>query len=460
MNQRRSFSIPSQMSRRTLLRGAAAAISLPLLEAMTPNTMAATPSVATAANAEAPVRLCYLYFPNGVAPGAWNPTKVGANGTLQKLNPWMSPLEKHKSELTIFRNMWTPRGNGHGAGTATWLTGGSFNEQRTRAGVSVDQVAAEKIGKQTMLPSLELSMQGEGFFSGSLPRNTISWDRNHSAMPRETRPRAIFDRMFRVQSEGAASDRSVLDQVLDDARRMKRQLGSQDNRTVEQYLEAIRGVERRLEFAQQKSQLAKNDSQLSKHMVRPGEGVPEEHSEYMRVMFDMMVLAFWADATRVSTFMLDHGQSNRYFNFMDGVTGTWHALSHWRDISGRTEDDDGVHSWSSRAEKRAMYNRVVKWHHEQFAYFLSRLSEIKEDNRSLLDNSLVLYGSSLSDGHEHEAKNLPLILAGKGGGKLKSGRVVRFKRNTSMSRLHLTMLRRAGVQVERFAETTKTLSLE
>ena len=174
----------------------------------------------------------------------------------------------------------------------------------------------------------------------------------------------------------------------------------------------------------------------------------------------MMVLAFWADATRVSTFMLDHGQSNRYFNFMDGVTGTWHALSHWRDISGRTEDDDGVHSWSSRAEKRAMYNRVVKWHHEQFAYFLSRLSEIKEDNRSLLDNSLVLYGSSLSDGHEHEAKNLPLILAGKGGGKLKSGRVVRFKRNTSMSRLHLTMLRRAGVQVERFAETTKTLSLE
>ena len=176
-------------------------------------------------------------------------------------------------------------------------------------------------------------------------------------------------------------------------------------------------------------------------------------------MFDMITLAFWADATRVSTFMLDHGQSNRYFNFVEGVQGTWHALSHWKDASGNTEDDDGVTSWSSADAKREQYNLVTKWHHEQVAHFLGRLKSIKEpDGSSLLDNSMIAYGSNLADGHEHAAKNLPLIVAGHGGGTIKSGRQIKFRRDTSMSKLHLAMLKRLDERIERFGETKTPMS--
>ena len=171
-------------------------------------------------------------------------------------------------------------------------------------------------------------------------------------------------------------------------------------------------------------------------------------------MMDMITLAFWADATRVSTFMLDHGQSNRYFNFIDGVQGTWHALSHWKDASGNTEDDDGITSWSSPDEKRYQYNAVTRWHHEQVAYFLGRLKSIREaDGSTLLDNSMIVYGSSLADGHEHGAKNLPVVVAGKARGAFKTGRQVKFRRDTSMSNLHLLMLQQMDDSVDRFGES-------
>ena len=191
----------------------------------------------------------------------------------------------------------------------------------------------------------------------------------------------------------------------------------------------------------------------------PASGIPQDHGEYMRAMFDMLTLAFWADATRVCSFMLDHGQSNRYFNFIDGVQGTWHALSHWRDASGNTEDDDGVTSWDSPQQKRDQYNAVVRWHHEQVAYFLGRLTSIREPNgKSLLDNSMILYGSSLADGHEHAERNLPLLLAGRGGGTISPGRQLTHGRDRSMSDLHLAILQRLGVGIERFAESETPMS--
>ena len=440
------------ISRRTMLRGTAAAVSLPLLDIM-------TPAISSAETSKRTRRMCHIYFPNGAADGSWDPERVGKDGQLLELNHWMKPLDPYKSDIIIPRKMWTPRGNGHSAGTATWLTGESYDSKRIDAGgTSVDQLAAKHIGKQTLLPSLELSMRGEGFFSNSLSRNTLSWTASNVPAPREVEPRVIFDRMFR-KSVGGLSDKSVLDQVLADAKDLRRKGSAADQRKIDEYLESLRSIERRIAFADKQEERAKKNSALAKSLIRPAAGIPEDHGEYMRLMFDLIVMAYWSDATRVCTFMLDHGQSNRYFNFIDGVRGTWHALSHWKDASGKTEDDDGKTSWRNVNEKREMYNMVTRWHHEQVAYFLERLKSIKETNGgSLLDNSMILYGSNLADGHEHAAKNLPLLVAGGGGGTIKSGRLVKFRRDKTMSNLHLSMLQSVGVKIDRFGDSTGPMS--
>ena len=265
--------------------------------------------------------------------------------------------------------------------------------------------------------------------------------------------------MFRVGDSGLGN-RSVIDLVLEDARRLKRRVSNHDQKKIDEYLESVRGIERRIDFAQRQQSRAAETPGLKNAIVRPEPGIPEDHCQYMKTMMDMIVLAFWADATRVCTFMMDHGQSNRYFDFVDGVKGTWHALSHWKDISGTTEDDDGKTSWTSRDEKRDMYNRVTAWHTEQVAYLLKRLSEIKEPNGRLIDSSMIVYGSSLSDGHEHSAKNLPVLLAGGAAHDINSGRQVNSSRDTSMSDLHLAMLNRLGVRRDKFAESNSPIDLE
>ena len=442
-----------QISRRTMLRGVGAAVSLPLLDVM------AEPSVRVAENQKSPARLAYLYIPNGVADGAWQPEEVDSRGQLLQLNPWMKSLATYKKDLIVFRNLWTPRGNGHIAGTATWLTGGSFDgEKLDSGGASVDQIAARHLGSETLLPSLELSSRGEGIFSSSLPRNSLSWVDSATPAPRDIEPRVVFDRMFRAAESGLGS-KSVVDLVLADARRLKRRVSDRDHKKIDEYLESVRAIERRIEFAERQKVRAANNPQLQKALVRPPAGIPEDHGEYLRTMMDMIVLAFWSNATRVATFMLDHGQSNRYFNFIDGVQGTWHALSHWKDISGKTEDDDGMTSWRSRQEKRDMYNRVTEWHTDQVAYLLKRLQGIEEWDGTLLDNSLIVYGSSLADGHEHAARNLPVLLAGGGNHAVASGRQFGGRRETSMSDLHLALLARLGVREARFAESRSPLDL-
>jgi hypothetical protein len=441
------------ISRRTMLRGLGAVVSLPMLDVMSGLSSRA------AENDSPTARLAYLYIPNGVAEGGWQPKKVDERGQLVELNPWMSSLAPFQKDLTIFRNMWTPRGNGHIAGTATWLTGGSFDHEKLDSGgASVDQIAAKHFQSKTLLPSLELSTRGEGIFTTSLPRNSLSWVDPVTPAPRDIEPRVVFDRMFRAGDSGL-SNRSVIDLVLEDARRLKRRVSNRDQAKIDEYLDSVRAIERRIAFAERQQARANQTPGLQKALVRPEPGVPEDHGQYMKTMMDMIVLAFWADATRVCTFMMDHGQSNRYFNFIDGVRGTWHALSHWKDISGKTEDDDGKTSWSSRDEKRDMYNRVTRWHTEQVAYLLQRLSEIKEPNGRLIDNSMIVYGSSLSDGHEHSAKNLPLLMAGGAAHSIKPGRQLDSSRELSMSDLHLAMLNRLGVPQKGFAESQSQLEL-
>ena len=336
------------------------------------------------------------------------------------------------------------------AGTATWLTGGEYSGREVSAGgMSVDQLAAKHIGKDTLLSSLQLSVRGEGYFSKSLPRNTISWMDRNTPAAREVEPRIVFDQMFRTTDQYAPDSR-VLDLVLEDAKSLQRRLGSLDRDKLDQYLTSIEAIERRLRFSDTQATRARDNQLLSKRLKRPEPGIPDDHGQYMRLMMDMIVLGFWADATRVSTFMLDHGQSNRYFNFVDGVQGTWHALSHYHDISGKTEDDDGLTSWSSIEEKRGMYNAVTRWHHEQVAYLLDRLQEVKEGDASLLDNSMIVYGSSLGDGHEHSADNLPVLFAGGSNLNLRTGRHLNYSRNTDLNRFYLSMLHRLGMNVEEF----------
>ena len=403
-------------------------------------------------------RMAYLYFPNGVPDGTWQPERVAPSGQLQKLNESMAPLERFKGDLVIPKRVWTPRGNGHGAGTATWLTGGRYDGRRIDAGgISADQLAAKHIGKETPVPSLDLSTQGEGYFSGSLPRNCISWTESNIPASRESGPRNVFDRMFRKATEGK-TDQSVLDIVLSQAKELRRNVSNADQQKLDEYLDSLRAVEKRMEFAEQQSTRANQEGILTDTLQRPKPGIPANHQEHIRQLMDMMALGFWANATRVSTFMLDHGQSNRYFNFVDGVEGTWHALSHYKDINGKTEDDDGKTAWSSLDSKRDMYSAVTRWHHEQFAYFLDRLTNLKDaDGSSVLDNTMILYGSSLADGHGHDEKNLPLIIAGRGAGTIKTGRSLPFKKDTSMSEIHLAFLRGLGIEIDRFGGSEQTL---
>ena len=440
------------MPRRRVLRGFGVSVALPLLDVMVSPVRAATTASQTA-------RLAYLYIPNGVAEGAWGPEKVDSNGRLIRLNRWMSSLQPHVDQLTIFRNMWTPRGNGHGAGTATWLTGGGFDDLKINVGgASADQIAARHFRSETLLPSLEMSSRGEGMFSGSLPRNSLSWADDSTPLPRDIEPRVIFDRMFRVGKSGLAS-RSVLDLIMEDTRSLKRRVSDHDQKKIDEYLESVRSIERGIQFAERQQKRARRNRLLQDTLVPPEPGISDDHEAWMRSMLDMIVLAFWADATRVCTFMMDHGQSNRYFDFIDDVKGTWHALSHWKDASGRTEDDDGKTSWDSPEQKRDMYNRVTKWHTDQVAYLLQRLRSVKEAGATLLDNSMIVYGSSIADGHEHAEEDLPLLVAGGGAGAIRPGRLVGGRRKTSMSRLHLSLLSGLGVDQTRFADASDPLNL-
>ena len=438
-----------RLSRRTVLRGLGATVALPLLDVM-PTFAAGAGGVGQAA-AGGVNRVAYLYFPNGIPRGIWYPEETGPTGRLLKLNEWMSPLEPFKDDILIPSNIWTPEGNGHVNGPPTWLTGQKYDSRGVNAGgQSADQVAAAHLREETLLPSIELSVQGEGFFSNSLPRNAISWSAPDRPMAREIEPRAIFDRMFRPPS-GGATHRSVMDAVLADARDLGGYVSAADRHRLEEYFESIRALERRIEFAERRSTEIRDDGALTDTLSTPTPGIPADHESYMRLMMDLMVAAFQSDATRVCTFMLDHGQSNRYFNFIPDVQGTWHALSHYKNASGKTEDDDGITTWESVEQKRAMYAEVVRWHHRQVAYLLEQMRSITEPNGgTLLDNSMIVYGASLGDGNEHDAQDLPTLVAGRGGGSIKTGRFLEHAEPTDLAGIHLAMLQRMGVPIDTF----------
>ncbi|PHN03416.1 DUF1552 domain-containing protein [Flavilitoribacter nigricans] len=453
------------ISRRKMLQGLGACVALPFLEAMTP------PGVSTARYVERirPKRLAVFYFPNGVHSEHWTPKGRGNDFELSRT---LKPLEPFKKDLLVLSELKNRevdvRGtDGHYAKTAPFLT--CHNITKTTGsnidvkGVSMDQVAARQLGGATMFPSLEYGVdpiisgvdQNVGYTR--LYGSAISWASPNQPCSKEIDPHHAFNRLFRTVVPGASSGgqdpwrKSVLDLVMDDAKRLNKHLGAADQNKMSEYLESVRSVEKRLTSQDKLREFEANITpdirkELVKLNVRLKDYV-EVNSGYdvtqkVRLMMDINALALWSDATRVTTFMFGNSVSNRNFSFLDGVTGNHHTISHHR----------------SNDRLLDMYSKINYWHTEQYAYFLEKMRSMKEGDQSLLDQSMVLYGSSLRDGNSHQATNLPIVVAGKGGGALKTGQNLAFEKETPLANLYLAMLKALDVKVDQFGDSERVLT--
>ncbi len=451
--------MPQPISRRTLLKGTGAALALPWLESMSHR------SFGSEALGEPPKRAAFLFVPNGVRSDQWNPAKT-EDGSFE-LTPMLQPLKDVKEEITLLENLWhknTVGRNGHWPKVPAWLSGGFVERTSGRdintGGISVDQVLASKIGDRTPLPSLELGVDaaytGVDNVGGGFTRiygSHIAWRDPHTPVPKEIVPRLAFDRLFRTTTAGpvvsgfnpnqkavadslARDDASVLDLVLEDAKSLRGKVGEGDRAKLDEYLESVRSVEKRIESSLKPQKRWINEGRFD--LPRPGPGIPESHQEHVRLMLDIMVLAFWTDTTRISTFMLGNAQTGRNFSFIDGVRGSFHGLSHHR----------------NEKKEREQYEKIVLWHLSQYAYLIDKMRGLDEGGRSLLDNSLVMYGSSIKDGNSHQEEDLPLIMAGKGGGSFKTNRRITAPKETPLCNMYVSLLRHMGVEAESFGDST------
>ncbi|CAN5363346.1 DUF1552 domain-containing protein [soil metagenome] len=465
------------LSRRTFLRGAGVALGLPLLEAMLP--LHITRSAAGANEATvAPVRAAYLYFPNGAWMDSWIPKKAGTDFELPfSLTP-LAPVRDYVNVLSGLDKPFSRSGDGHYAKTANFLTGlhvhKTTGQDLNSGGVSVDQVAANRIGHLTPLPSLELAT--DPVINGldravnytRMYGSYISWSRPNLPMPRLIDPRAAFERMFGARDKqgkplpkrSQADEQSMLDAALGDAHDLSRKLGRADQQKLDEYLESVRSVERRMGFARKNAWQPPTRPDLSNppaskprpamlftskdnggdQATLPG-GPSIDPPELVKLMLDMMVLAFWTDTTRNLTFMFANDVSPRNFSFLEGVKENHHSSSHH----------------AKQQSKIDSYKIITRWHVAQFVYLLTRLKSVQEGDKTLLDNSMSMCGSSLSDGNDHDPNNLPILLGGKGGGRLKTGQHIASPKNTPLCNLYVAMLDCMGLQTPRFGDSTEAL---
>ena len=441
-----------QIHRRTFLKGVGAAMALPLLDAMLPS-MARTALAAGADPSKAlPKRMAFCYVPNGATMADWTPATTGANFALPRI---LQPLAPFKKELCVLSGFGQSNGMalGDGAGdharaSASFLTG--VHPRKTagadlHAGISVDQIAAMKIGDQTTLPSLELSCESEKRI-GSCDSGyacayqyNLAWRSETMPVNPESEPRQVFERLFGnitggADSQVAASRRalfqnSILDFVADDARSLHAHVGQNDQRKLDEYLTAVRQLEKRVEMAQK-----------SAPRLPPGAHAPdmfETYEEHVRLMFDMLALAFQTDSTRVATFILGHEGSNRPYPFI-GVNEGHHDISHH----------------DNKPELIEKITQINTFHMKQFAYFLEKLTSIKEGDGTLLDNCMIVYGSGLRDGNAHSHQDLPILLAGRAGGTITPGRHIQAPAHTPLNNLFVSMLDRVGAPTKHFGDST------
>lgn len=450
------------ISRRRMLKGMGACIALPLLEAMIP------PGFSSFAGANLPPRrMACMYMANGVNPYKWTPEGWGSNFTL---SPILQPLKNVKSQLNILGQLYNrnsdTRQEGHFTKTANFLTSMRITKTVDSGldcgGVSVDQLVANRIGKETMFPSLQYGVdridtgicKSTGFTR--LYGSSISWQSRNQPCAKEIDPRLAFDRIFRNYVPGkppVADDpnkKSVLDLVQSDAQKLNRSLGVSDRNKLSEYMESIRSVEKRLEDKQNlKDFEARITADVREELGRMDTRIDEwaEYSEgvditpKVRLLLDIMVLAFQCDATRVTTFMFGNSANNRNFSFLEGVFDTHHSISHHKDDPRNLDQ----------------YERINRWHIEQYAYMLEKMDAVCEGEGTLLDNSMVMIGSGLRDGNRHSCHNLPIVVAGKGGGRLKTGQNLEFAKDTPFANLHQTMMKVMGVEDVQFADSTGEL---
>jgi Protein of unknown function (DUF1552) len=438
-----------KLERRTFLKSAGALVSLPLLEAMRTDSS----KVNASENKEHPVRMAFVFAPNGVIQSQWNPE---GEGKKFKLNESMKPLESVKDDIVVLSGLaqdnGRPKGDGpgdHARCGSTFLTGAhpvKTSGANIRVGVSVDQLAAKHIGQFTMLSSLELGLERsrmagncDSGYSCAYSSN-ISWKTPTTPMAKEIYPRLVFERMFGSDSVDPVARKkrrfyrkSILDSVAREASQLKIRLGNTDRRKVDEYFNSIREVERQIERTEKMEEKAPPEIKLQA-------GIPKDFQEHARSMMDLMVISFQSDVTRVITLMLGNAGSNRVYKTA-GASNGHHSLSHHQD----------------NKEKVNQLQKIDQYLVSQYAYLIRKLKSVKEGEGTLLDQSMILYGSGLGDGNRHSHHDLPVILAGQAGKSIETGRHLKYPSKTPMNNLFLSMLDRVDAGVESIGDSTSRL---
>ena len=439
------------LPRRAFLRGVGATLALPLLDGM-------VPAFASAAERRATRRLTIAYVPNGIQMEQWTPAVDGAAFELTPILEPLAPFRDRTLVVTGLANKPAMPETGEGTGdhvraAATYLTG--VHPKKTegpdiRAGISMDQIAARTLGEGTQLQSLELCLDSneligacEAGYSCAYA-NTLSWRNETTPLPMENQPRAVFERLFGDSDDTTASarqarlseDRSLLDSLIDQVRGLERRLSVRDRAKLSQYLEAIRDIERRIQAAEAQSALE------LPAMERPTGGIPSTFAEHARMMFDLQLLAFQCDLTRVTTFLMSREVSPRTYTEI-GIPDPHHGLSH--------HQNNPV-----AMQKLAKINR---YHVEQLAYFLDKMASTPDGDKTLLDHSTILYGCGISDSNLHTHDNLPILVIGGGAGTLVGGRHVRVRKDTPLTNLQVTLLENLGVPDDHLGDSTGRLDV-
>lgn len=430
----------NRIDRRTFLRGAGAILALPWLEIMTPR------GARAASSATPPRRFVTFFQPNGIYPKAWDVKGVGREF---ELSPILEPLAAFREDMLVLSGI-DSCGKGHVKLTGAFLTGTSIENGVN--GVSLDQIVAQQIGKKTRFTSVELGTepprQGMAGDDPIALANTVSWSSPTQRIAPEISPRAAFDRLFRDPSSpearrAAENRRSVVDLVLEDAKSLQKMASGRDRQKIDEYLEGVRGVEQQIERTMNPPEPEWVPVTASK-LDRPAAGIPPTKDQHMKIMLDLLVLALQTDTTRVATFMSAHGFSRQNFTFLDGVKNDHHGMSHHKNQAALVKE----------------YTTVSRWYAGQVNYLLTKMRAVEEGNGSLLDNSIVLYGSEMKDGNGHIKEDLPLVLLGSGQGAIKSGRHLVFDKGTPLANLHLSLAQKFGVEIDSFNKvSTGTLDL-